>query len=255
MAFKKIGIIGATGLLGPEVTRALIDEGFEVVPFSRQDTKVNGIPTQKVSSFKGFDVIISVVGDKGWHDQLPLIAKAKEEGVKRFIPSEFGMDHRGQHVAYVAPKEDAMKAVQEAGFPDGWTGFINGFFENVVDRMCKWDLEKGEVMVTGKGSTKYPFVYRYDIGRAIATTLKNSEKYKDQWVLYASDWVSGDDMAKWVIEAAGKDLKVKHVAAPPTAPIITVLEESGGNVFDKAKTTDLGIKFEGLEKFVKSKVK
>lgn len=59
------------------------------------------------------------LGPEGWKDQLEWIQRAKADGVKRFIPSEWGMDHRGQEVAYVKPKEEALKAAQAAEFPDG----------------------------------------------------------------------------------------------------------------------------------------
>lgn len=63
---------------------------------------------------------MSTVGPEGWDAQVPLIAQAKADGVKRFVTSEFGMDHRGSVVnEYLFPKERAFKAVQQAGFADG----------------------------------------------------------------------------------------------------------------------------------------
>jgi hypothetical protein len=60
-----------------------------------------------------------LAGPQGWTAQVDLIAQAKREGVKRFIPSEFGMDHRGIQSDFFAPKENAFKAAEEAEFPDG----------------------------------------------------------------------------------------------------------------------------------------
>ncbi|KAL1979973.1 hypothetical protein VTN96DRAFT_4858 [Rasamsonia emersonii] len=258
MTYKKLGVVGATGRLGTEVTRALVEEGFEVVPFSRKETTVAGIPTQKLApetSLVGFDVIISVVGPEGWADQIPLIARAKADGVKRFIPSEFGMDHRGEHVEYLAPKENALKAAQEAGFPDGWTAFINGFFETVIPLMVQWDLEQGTIRVVGKGTTAYPFVFRHDIGRAIAQTLKApADTYRDTWVLLASGWASGNEIAQWVEEAAGKKLAVEHVEPSAATPIISLLEKTGRNVFDRSLATDLGLEWGDLRAYVRGLV-
>ncbi|KAL1962393.1 hypothetical protein VTN77DRAFT_9732 [Rasamsonia byssochlamydoides] len=256
MTYKKLGVVGATGRLGTEVTRALVEEGFEVVPFSRKDTTVAGIPTQRITpetSFVGFDVIISVVGPEGWPDQIPLIARAKADGVKRFVPSEFGMDHRGEHVEYLAPKENALKAAQEAGFADGWTAFINGFFETVIPSLVQWDLANETIRIVGKGTTAYPFIFRHDIGRAIAQTLKApAATYKDTWVLIASGWASGNEIAQWVEEAAGKKLSVEHVEPnPKKTPIVSLLETSGRNVFDRSLATEgLGVQWADLKGYV-----
>ena len=41
----RIAVIGATGLIGRHLTRALLDEGDEVVPVSRSHGEVHGVPT------------------------------------------------------------------------------------------------------------------------------------------------------------------------------------------------------------------
>jgi ribosomal protein S9 len=40
----------------------------------------------------GVDVVISVVGGAGLQGQLKAVEAAKAAGVKRYIPSEFGVD-------------------------------------------------------------------------------------------------------------------------------------------------------------------
>lgn len=255
MEYSKIGVFGATGLLGQEVTRALKDEGFEVVPFSRRSTTVAGIPTQIVGSLVGFDAIVSTVGPEGWNDQIPLIAQAKADGVKRFITSEFGMDHRGSVVnEYLLPKEHALKAAQEAGFVDGWTAFINGFFETVAAVIAKYDPNAGKIVVTGKGETRYPFVFRYDIGRAISRTLKApSSDYKDSWVVIPAHWTSGNELAELIQRITGRNLPVEHVKPTEKTPVILFLENTGGNVFDRSlEAKDLGLEQRDFTEYVRS---
>lgn len=88
---------------------------------SRPDTeqKVAGIPTQTITSLAGFDAIISTLGHAAIPDQIHLIEQAKREGVKRFVPAEFGMDHRFSNEKLSDPKRRIAEAVQKADFPDG----------------------------------------------------------------------------------------------------------------------------------------
>lgn len=149
-------------LTTPIVTRALVEEGFNVVPFSRQNTVwpvsftwtsllaradfeqiVAGVRTQALGSLVGFDAIVSTVGKAmastqadsypllinytghtGMKEQIPLIKQAKLDGVKRFVPSEFGVDHRIVKADFFKPKMDVLQAAKEADFPDGMTTLL-----------------------------------------------------------------------------------------------------------------------------------
>lgn len=53
------------------------------------------------------------------YEQIPLIDRARKDGVKRFIPSEFGVDHRTVRSPFFEAKREIAKYVQEANFPDG----------------------------------------------------------------------------------------------------------------------------------------
>ncbi|CAG8684479.1 9385_t:CDS:2, partial [Funneliformis mosseae] len=73
---------------------SLAERGAEIVyaDYSQKD--------ELVKALKGTDVLISTVRTQGNNDtfydaQLPLLTSAKEAGVKRFIPSEFGSEFPG----------------------------------------------------------------------------------------------------------------------------------------------------------------
>lgn len=106
---------------------------------------VAGIRTQQLGSLVGFDAIVAAVGTlnpslrffcitsvrpvadtecyclghTADHEQIALIEQAKRDGVKRFVPSEFGVDHRSSPFAFFDGKRNIAKIVQEAAFPDG----------------------------------------------------------------------------------------------------------------------------------------
>ncbi|KAH8692347.1 hypothetical protein BGW36DRAFT_410779 [Talaromyces proteolyticus] len=254
MAYQKIGVFGATGRLGQELTRAFVEEGFDIVPFSRQKTTVAGIPTQEVGSLVGFDVIVCTVGVSGLNDQLSLIEKAKKDGVKRFVPSEYGVDHRASDLDFFKPKKQVFEAVKAARFPDGWTAIITGFFDAVIPAVASLSTDSSVINVSGNGKTRYPFVFRHDLGRILAYTFKHPKEYKDVWLAIANEWLSGDDIAQIIQEASGKNLHIKHIEADEKkAPVIYLLERNGGNVFDPAiQTKDIPISLVDLRAHIRN---
>ena len=55
----------------------------------------------------------------GINEQTSLIEQAKRDGVKRFVPSEFGVDHRIIKADFFKPKMHIYDVVQNANFSDG----------------------------------------------------------------------------------------------------------------------------------------
>ncbi|KAM0477018.1 hypothetical protein ACHAPX_005977 [Trichoderma viride] len=87
------------------------------------------------------------------YEQIPLIDRARKDGVKRFIPSEFGVDHRTVRSPFFEAKREIAKYVQEANFPDGWTAVASGFFEWTIPLFVKADSQTSLITVTDSGKT------------------------------------------------------------------------------------------------------
>jgi hypothetical protein len=60
-------------------------------------------PESLLSNLKGQDVVISVIGGMGFADQKAIIDASVKAGVKRFFPSEFGINGRSQAVRDLTP--------------------------------------------------------------------------------------------------------------------------------------------------------
>ncbi|KAH8897272.1 NAD(P)-binding protein [Thozetella sp. PMI_491] len=228
--YKKVGIFGSTGLLGQEVTRALVDEGFEVVPFSRQQT----------------------IGHKGMEDQIPLIQQAKKDGVRRFIPSEFGVDHRAVKADFFKPKMRVFEAVEEADFPDGWTAIGSGFFEAMIPQFVLTLAESSKITVRGTGQQQHPFTVRYDIGRVLAHTFRDTTNYKNSWLTIINGWFSLGEIAQIIKEKSGPDMQVEHVEIDAKTPVLKLLEVDGIELFDRnAKFPTLPFELADLKAYIK----
>jgi uncharacterized protein YbjT (DUF2867 family) len=106
MSFKSIIQIGATGSLGGPILNALVNAGkFEVSVLARPSSKTvypAGVKVFRadlsdhralVEAFRGKDVVLVSTGD--FHNAeniaVPLIDAAIEAGVRRFVPSGWGL--------------------------------------------------------------------------------------------------------------------------------------------------------------------
>jgi phenylcoumaran benzylic ether reductase len=104
-------IVGATGHLGQQMLDACKKQGHEVHalvrPATRDDaTKMKSLQAigatihegdlkdygSLVKACKAADNVISVIGSFQIGEEGPLVKAVKEAGIKRFIPSDYGLD-------------------------------------------------------------------------------------------------------------------------------------------------------------------
>jgi len=145
----RILIVGATGHLGRELVKACQQQGNEahalVRPATRRDP-ARMKPLQEagatihegdladydsvVRACRAVEAVISAVGGLQVGDQGPLVKAVKEAGVRRFVPSDFGLDPAaagpGSCLLFDA-KAAVQKSVQAAGIPYTFI-HANGFF-------------------------------------------------------------------------------------------------------------------------------
>lgn len=114
---SKVLIVGATGWLGGKIVEAFQGTPHQLSAFVRpqslenpekaaafnilKEAGVQLIPGELdrkedlVAALQGMDVCICCLGAFQTTDQYPLVEALKEVGtIKRFIPSDFGMDYR-----------------------------------------------------------------------------------------------------------------------------------------------------------------
>ncbi|TKW12958.1 hypothetical protein SEVIR_5G069500v4 [Setaria viridis] len=193
---SKILVVGATGYLGRHVVAASARLGHPTLALVRdtapsdaakaallksfQDAGVTllkgdlGDHASLVSAVKAADVVISTVGVRQIADQTRLINAIKETGnVKRFFPSEFGLDaDRSGAVEpirslIINPKAAVRRAVEAAGVPYtyAWTGYFFGYGLPGIGQVLSQSppVDKPAV-VLGEGGSKVSYVDEGDIG-------------------------------------------------------------------------------------------
>jgi NmrA-like family len=94
-------------------------------------------PDTLVSNLKGQDAVISVIGGMGFGEQKGIIDAAVKAGVKRFLPSEFGINGQSEAVRQLTPffavKQEVLDYLVEKE-KDGltWTSLIVGVLLDFV---------------------------------------------------------------------------------------------------------------------------
>jgi len=131
MSSIKVALAGATGNLGISVLKALLTANLRVTVLSRiggNSSKLTPHPnltilevdfnsTQSlIAALQGTEVVISCLATLAIGNQNPLIDASIAAGVRRFVPTEFGMDSRNPlciSLTVCVPKADTQKYLQE----------------------------------------------------------------------------------------------------------------------------------------------
>ena len=99
---KNVIVLGASGSVGPSIVDALIKANFKVTILSRESStktfaedievlRTDYTRNSLVSAFTNQDAVVSTIATFSTHIQASIIDAAIEAGVKRFVPSEYGI--------------------------------------------------------------------------------------------------------------------------------------------------------------------
>ncbi|KAL6895089.1 hypothetical protein GGI43DRAFT_429196 [Trichoderma evansii] len=188
---KNVVLMGAGGTLGTHVLKALLEAKFNVSVLTRQSSKAAFPSTVRVFQtdysesslveiLTGHDAVVSTVGGGGLKQQQQVIDAAVRAGVKRFIPSEYGIDvchpKAIEIVPFFAGKKqinDYLRSKQGEGLE--WTSIGTGPFLDWVSNRENFKFHLGRLVLTTTMRT---------IGKAIASVLVHSAETvnKNIWV-------------------------------------------------------------------------
>ncbi|KAK1752979.1 hypothetical protein QBC47DRAFT_415712 [Echria macrotheca] len=234
VSIKTVAVLGGSGNLGPAIVKELIAAGFTVTALTREGStstfpEIDGLTVKKVDytsfdslrdAFTGQDAVVSVVATAAIGVQNVAIDAAVAAGVKRFIPSEFGVNTRktqglpiGKILAGKVSVVDYLdeKAKQNEGF--SWTGLSTGLFFD-------WGLKVGSIGVNVKdktativdsGNEKFQTSNLAHIGRAVAGILKHPDETANKYLATASFNPSQNEIVGIVEELTGEKYNVTRL--------------------------------------------
>ena len=253
-------VAGSTGMLGSKIVSALLDKGnIDVRAMVRSSNDTNGENRKKIDAMKakgativegdvmkpetllplcaGVDVVVSAIGNNEVTvpGQKNLIDAAKQQGVKRFIPSDYSVDYRKLDYGdndNLDKRKEVFEYLQQSGLE--YTLVLNGAFMDIIAYMPLFDLEHQTFQYWGDGETPLDF-----------TTTDDTAKY-------VAEAVSDPGLANTALEVAGDTLTPKQLKATYEAATGSKLsEKSLGSIAEmKAWITNKKASASSLEDYI-----
>jgi uncharacterized protein YbjT (DUF2867 family) len=238
-------VVGATGHLGQEIVRALRGQGHDVHALVRPATRADPgkmktlaaagatihegdlrDPGSLVQACRAVDNVVCAIGSFQIGDEGGLVEAVREAGVKRFIPSDFGLDPRaagpGASALFDA-KAAVHRSVQEAGIPYTFV-HTNGFFSYWVFSLgdltrLGGQLPPEEVNVYGDGDVKGSFASVPDIAAVTVRALHDPEMEDQEVRITANEATQREliDLWQWT---SGRAVKTAGVSASDMEALI-----------------------------------
>jgi len=234
LANSVVLVAGATGLIGKKIVGALLDSKKfkevrvlvraeslqdekkkpEVESFKSKGAVVVTGDTSKAETlnFTGVDVVISALsGEQLGQGQLNLIEASKKYKVKRFVPSEFGMDTTTLDTAkypFVGGKAKIQEAIKGAGLE--YTIISTGLFmEFVLQPFIVIDIANKKANIPGTGKEKFAVTHTDDIAKSVPEILTNP-KFKNAVVRIAGDHVSFGGVVELIQQTTGAKFDITY---------------------------------------------
>ncbi|ETI21947.1 hypothetical protein G647_06017 [Cladophialophora carrionii CBS 160.54] len=204
---RNILIIGATGVIGTYITRAILDarDNFDrICVLTSQKTLVQKVQDiaaldawgveiftgrlEKESAVKrayeGIDTVVSCVGRGGIEKQINLITWAEQAGVRRFFTSEYGTDieywpqsaHEPPHQLKLKVRAH-MKTMKRLEYTYLVTGpYSDLYFGTMKARpeLGQFDVKEKKAVLLGDGEGPVSFTAMADVGKFVVAALMNT---------------------------------------------------------------------------------
>lgn len=225
---RNVALAGATGNLGPAILKGLLDAGFHVTVLTRQGgTSAASLPSHKrqlikevdyasvdslTSALKGVDAVVSNLRSDLVDEQKNLIEAAIANGVRRFLPSEFGSDTLNVHnvkLPIFKGKVDVQKMLREktAAHPDfSYTlVFSNPFWDWGVQHGLLINAKDHTATLYNGGNVPFSTSRLATVAKAVVGILQNLEATRNREIRFHDAVVTQQQMIDLIKEVDGKD--------------------------------------------------
>lgn len=238
-------IVGATGHLGQELVKACQQQGHAVHALVRPATRRDSAKMKPLEAAgaavhdgdlgdyesllracRGVDSVISAVGSFQIGDEGPLVKAVKTAGVKRFVPSDFGLDPAasgpGSCVLFDA-KAAVQKSVKDSGIPYTFI-HSNGFFTYWAFSLGDLSrlggkLPPEEVNVYGDGNVKGAMASLADIA-AVTVRAVNDPRMQNKEIRITANTLTQNELVALGQTTTGRTVKRTSVPARELEGII-----------------------------------
>ncbi|KIY04161.1 uncharacterized protein Z520_00853 [Fonsecaea multimorphosa CBS 102226] len=207
MAFERICLIGASGNLGRLILKHLLasPQNFHVSVLSRNSSPAkfpDGVTVVRVAddypvaeltrTFKdnSIDVVISAISMMGMHEQYKFIEACLGAGVKRYFPTEFGLDDLPDWLLQLRDMfkikhdvRDYLISKQDTGLE--WTSICcNAFFEmGIASGFFQLDWKSKKAVLVDGGEPKFVATTLDTVALAVVKAIEKPEVSKNRILL------------------------------------------------------------------------
>jgi uncharacterized protein YbjT (DUF2867 family) len=251
-SIKNVIVIGASGSVGPHIVSSLLENGFAVSVLTRLTSsatfpssvtvhRTDYSKTSLVEAFKGQDAVVSTIASYSTHQQVDIIDAAVTAGVKRFIPSEYGVDTSLPQIAELLPL--ALEKQKTVGYLRtkeasglSWTAVIvGGFFDWALELpgIMGWDVAGRKATIFDGGGVEYEVTNVAQIGRAVAAALSADrlEDTKNRYIYVNSFTITQNQVLASLEELTGDQFAVTgKTKAELVKHGLEVVKRAGGKV-------------------------
>ncbi|KIX08666.1 uncharacterized protein Z518_03323 [Rhinocladiella mackenziei CBS 650.93] len=225
MPLNHVLLIGAAGNLGSLVLNHLLAFPFKfnITVLSRNSSTAkfpSSVTVSRISddypsselanAFKDIDIVISAISMTGMHHQYKFIDAAIAAKVKRYIPTEYGLDDLPDWLIEMRPMfrikhdvRDYLVSKEETGLE--WTGIVcNVFFEmGVMSGFFQFDWKTKKVLLIDGGETKWVATTLDTVALAVVRALEKAEETKNRLLLIQDFRVSQREILDAIQEKTG----------------------------------------------------
>lgn len=226
MSLKRVLIIGAAGNLGSLTLNHLLASpaNFSVTVLSRQSSTAqfpssvavshidDDYPTSElVQAFQNIDVVISAISMTGMHHQYKFIDAAVAAKVKRYIPTEYGLDDLPDWLVELRPMfrikhdvRDYLASKEKDGLE--WTCIVcNVFFEmGVKSGFFQFDWAAKKATLLDGGETKWVATTLDTVAVAVVRAIEKADLTRNKLLLIQDFRTSQREILDAVQEKTGK---------------------------------------------------
>ncbi|PVH74502.1 NAD(P)-binding protein [Cadophora sp. DSE1049] len=245
---KSVAIAGASGTLGPHVLKALVDANFQVTVLTRSkkpgayDASVTAVEVDFTSvesltaALKDIDGLVSTVGAAAVENQTILIDAAIAAGVKRFIPSEYGVcttSPKVEALPLYAPMFKIKQYLKEKARLGKltWTILACGaFLDMMFGGPILLDFANHKATLFDEGDNRISSTSLPNIGNAIVGILKNFDATKNKIVRTSEVILTQNELLR-IAEGLRPDVKWEISKVQTSALLKEGLDKLGAGDF------------------------
>ncbi|RAH47335.1 aromatic alcohol reductase [Aspergillus brunneoviolaceus CBS 621.78] len=248
--YKNIILVGGGGSLGSVLLKSLLSEPtFKVSVLTRESSKARAslpstaniitIPDSYpqedlIKAFQGQDAVVNAITSFSVAEQLKFIDAAITAGVKRFVPSEYGLDNNtpaAQELSPVFKDKGQVQAYLRSKEADGltWTAIACGMWIgwSLRNNFLGLDYSNRTMTLTDDGTGKFSTTTLDNTALTLNRILLNPSSTANQ-IVFTSDFATSQkELVETIERLTGEQWQRKSINTKELIPTLKAAWEQG----------------------------